>query len=72
MAQDWHDNIHLRARARVIEAVVRIVDPHEPILQDALCSPEHFAEALTIEERVRADPALLGSGMEVQFVACKP
>lgn len=44
----------------------------EPILQEALGSPEHFAEALAVEERLRADPALLGSGMEIQFVAAKP
>jgi SAM-dependent methyltransferase len=43
----------------------------EPILQDALSAPEHFAEALTLEERLRADPALLGSGSEIQFVAIR-
>ena len=43
----------------------------ESILQEALRLPEHFAEALDIEERLRADPALLGSGSEIQFVAGK-
>ena len=44
----------------------------EPILQEALRSPAHFAQALALEEFLRADAALLGSGMEIQFVAVKP
>ena len=31
----------------------------EPLLQDALRSPEHFAEALALEERLRDDAGLL-------------
>lgn len=44
----------------------------ESVLQDALRSPEHFAEALTLEERLRTEPALLGSGIEIQFAVVKP
>jgi ubiquinone/menaquinone biosynthesis C-methylase UbiE len=44
----------------------------EPILQEALRSPEHFAQASALEECLRAEAALLGSGMEIQFVAVKP
>jgi ubiquinone/menaquinone biosynthesis C-methylase UbiE len=44
----------------------------EPILQEALRSPEHFVQASALEECLRAEAALLGSGMEIQFVAVKP
>lgn len=44
----------------------------EPILQEGLRSQEGFAEALLLEERLRADPALLALGDEIQFVAVKP